>query len=132
MGNRVRFEPNEPEFNRQIVGIQQQRMRSLLRRTATQARQDVPVRTGHLGRSHGTGPVRSIGLRTSGSVHANADYALYVHEGTGGPTRRIFPKRAQALRFQIGGRTVFAAWVRGVKGRPWLRNAALRVAARER
>ena len=132
MSNRVRFDLDEQEFNRQTSTIAERRMRSMLRRTATQARQDVPVRTGHLGRSHGTGPVRTLGRLTTGSVHANAHYALYVHEGTGGPSRRIFPKRAKALRFNIGGRTIFAASVRGVRGRPWLRNAALRVAAQER
>lgn len=131
MGNRVRFERNEPEFNAQIAVIGQRKMRSLLRRTATQARQDVPVRTGRLGRSIGPGPVRTLGRIVTGSVHANTDYALYVHQGTGGPERRIYPRRARALRFQVGGRTVYAAWVRGVKARPFLRNAALRVASQE-
>lgn len=132
MGNRVRFDLDRQEFQRQVGAIQQQRMRSLQRRILTQARQDVPVKTGHLGRSHGSGPIRTAGLRTTSSVHANADYALYVHQGTGGPSRRIYPKRAQALRFNIGGRTIFAAWVRGVRARPWLRNAAMRIAAQER
>lgn len=131
MGNRVRFVLNEREFNSQTTGIAERKMRSILRRTATQARQDVPVRTGRLGRSIAAGPVRTLGRTVMGSVHANTHYALYVHQGTGGPERRIYPRRAQALRFQIGGRTIYAAWVRGVKARPFLRNAALRVASQE-
>ncbi|AVO21722.1 tail assembly chaperone [Mycobacterium phage GodPhather] len=132
MAARVRFERNEPEFDRQVTAIAARSMRRLQRRVATQARQDVPVRTGHLGRSIGEGHVRPTGLRTvSGSVHAMADYALYVHEGTGGPSRRIYPRRAKALRFNIGGRVLYRAWVRGVRARPFLRNAALRIATQE-
>ena len=129
---RVSVEINEPEFNRQVVAYERMRMSRLQRRTATQARQDVPVRTGHLGRSHTEGPIRQVGPRTvSGQVTAEADYALYVHEGT--RPHLIFPNRAQALRFQVGGRTVFAAVVRhpGTQARPWLRNAGLRIAAQE-
>ena len=132
MPGRVTFELNEAEFNSQVQVIGQRSMRRLQRRIVTQARQDVPVRTGRLGRSHGEGQVRMVGPRSvSGSVRATADYAVYVHEGTGGPERKIFPKRSKALRFNIGGRTVYAAWVRGVRARPWLRNAALRVAGQE-
>ncbi|WP_448497847.1 hypothetical protein [Mycobacterium syngnathidarum] len=108
-------------------------MASLQRRTANQARADVPVRTGNLGRTIGEGPIHFTGPRTvAGSVHAKADYALYVHEGS--RPHLIRPRKAQALRFQIGGRTVFARLVRhpGTKARPFLRNAAARVAANER
>ncbi|WP_235718302.1 hypothetical protein [Mycolicibacterium goodii] len=108
-------------------------MASLLRRSANQARADVPVRTGNLGRTIGEGPIMFTGPRTvHGSIHAKADYALYVHEGT--RPHVIRPRRAQALRFQVGGRTVFARLVRhpGTRARPFLRNAAMRVAQRER
>lgn len=91
------------------------------------------MRTGNLGRTIGEGAITFTGPRTvHGSVHANADYAVYVHEGT--RAHVIRPVKAQALRFQIGGRTVFAKLVRhpGMKARPFLRNAAERIAARER
>lgn len=128
----VSFEINEPEFNRQIVGHGRRRMARLQRRTATQARQDVPVKTGNLGRTIGEGDIRTVGPRTvTGSVHANARYARYVHEGT--RPHLIRPRGAQAMRFEVGGRTVFARLVRhpGTKARPFLRNAGLRVAAEE-
>lgn len=132
MASRVRFVRNEREFDAQVQAIAQRRMRRLQRRIATQARQDVPVRTGRLGRSVGEGQVRPGGRwRVTGSVHATAPYALYVHQGTGGPERKIFPRRSRALRFNIGGRTIYAAWVRGVRARPFLRNAALRIAGQE-
>lgn len=123
---------NGAELDSQVGAIAYRRCARVSRRIATQARQDVPVRTGNLGRQIGEGPVRMIGPRTAhGSVHDMADYALYVHE----PTRPhlIRPRNAQALRFQVGGRTVITKLVRhpGGKGRPFLRNAGLRVAAQE-
>lgn len=128
----ARIELNEAELNDQSLAYGRRRMASLQRRIANQARQDVPVRTGNLGRTVGEGQIRVTGPRSvSGSVHAKADYALYVHEGT--RPHIIRPRRAQALRFQIGGRTVFAKMVRhpGTKARPFLRNAAVRIAAQE-
>lgn len=123
---------NEAELTSQVGGIAYRRMARFSRRTATQARQDVPVRTGNLGRQIGEGPISMIGPKTAhGSVHDNADYALYVHEGT--RPHVIRPKNAQALRFNVGGREVFAKRVDhpGTKARPFLRNAGLRVAAEE-
>ena len=63
---------------------------------------------------------------------AHARYAGFVHEGT--RPHVIFPRRARALRFNVAGRTVFAAKVNhpGTKPRPFLREAAAEVAARER
>lgn len=123
---------DEPELTAQVGAIAYRRMARLSRRTATQARQDVPVRTGNLGRQIGEGPISMIGPKTAhGSVHDNADYALYVHEGT--RPHVIRPRNAQALRFNVGGREVFAKRVDhpGTKARPFLRNAGIRVAAEE-
>ncbi|QRY48157.1 hypothetical protein JVX93_16055 [Mycolicibacterium boenickei] len=128
----ARVELNERELNDQSRTFLRRRMASLQRRTANQARADVPVRTGNLGRTIGEGPITFTGPRTvQGSVHATADYALHLHDGS--RPHVIRPVKAQALRFQIGGRTVFAKLVRhpGTKARPFLRNAAQRVAARE-
>lgn len=127
------LELDEAELNRQTGAFLRRRMRSLQRRIATQARQDVPVRTGHLGRSIREGQVRMSGPRTvDGSVEATARYAAPVHEGS--RPHIIRPRKAKALRFEIGGRTVFARMVRhpGTKARPFLRNAGFRVAAQER
>lgn len=128
----VHVELNEQELNNQTRKVLRRRMASLQRRTANQARQDVPVRTGNLGRTIGEGPIHFTGPRTvAGSVHAKADYALYVHDGS--QPHLIRPRKAQALRFQIGGRTVFAKLVRhpGTKARPFLRNAGMRVARQD-
>lgn len=127
------FRVNQAALNDQIRAIGRARMASLQRRIANQARQDVPVKTGNLGRSVGEGRIGFTGPRTiTGSVHAAAPYAAAVHEGR--RARVIVPRRASALRFQIGGRTVFAKMVRQgpVRGRPFLLNAARRIASRER
>lgn len=101
--------------------------RTITRRGANQARQDVPVKTGNLGRSiREELPVAVSPLHVTGGVSANTHYALFVHEGT----RAHGPVRAKALRFEIAGRVIFAKRVRGVKARPFLRNAVER-AARE-
>ncbi len=50
-------------------------------------------------------------------------YVLFHHDGTG--PHIIRPRRAKALRFQIGGRTIYATRVRhpGSRGSLFLRNA---------
>lgn len=130
-GVSVRLEVNEAALSREVQRHGRRVAARWQRRTATQARQDAPVRTGHLGRSVGEGDVKTVGPFTvTGSVHARADYALYVHEGT--RPHVIRPRRAKALRFEVGGRVVFAKMVRhpGVRARPFLRNAGVRVARR--
>lgn len=124
------FELDGAELERQTRELLQARMESLQRRIANQARQDVPVKTGHLGRSVREGAVRFVGpLTVAGSVEATASYAAAVHEGS--RPYVIRPRNASVLRFEVGGRTVFAKMVRhpGTKARPFLRNAALRVAS---
>jgi len=130
---RVSLNINESALNDQVREVGRARMVSLQRRIANQARADAPVATGNLGRSVGEGVVRFVGARTvEGSVFAAAPYAAAVHEGRG--PRVIVPRNAAALRFTVGGRVVFAQSVSQgpVRGRPFLRNAALRIASQER
>lgn len=124
---------NEPELNNQVRAFERRRMSSLTRRVANQARVTTPVDTGRLRQSIREGEQRFTGPRTiTGSVTANTRYAAAVHEGR--RARTIRPRNAQALRFVIGGRVVFAKVVHQgpMRGRPFLRNAGMRVAATER
>lgn len=124
---------NEPELNNQVRAFEQRRMASLQRRIANQARLTVPVDTGRLRQTIGEGPRAFVGPRTvTGSVHAKTHYAAAVHEGRRAITIR--PRNAKALRFVVGGRVVFAKVVHQgpMRGRPFLRNAGMRVAERER
>lgn len=129
---KVTLELNKAQLEKQTGEQLKQRMVSLQRRIANQARADVPVRTGNLGRTIREGAVAFAGpLKVTGSVEATADYAAAVHEGA--RPHMIRPRNAQALRFKIGGRTVFAKYVShpGMKARPFLRNAAMRIIQQE-
>lgn len=88
-----------------------------------------PVDTGNL-RVHNKMNVRRTANGARGEVYNDADYAAAVHDGSGPYTIR--PKKRKALKFEIGGRTVYAKSVRhpGVPGRPWLARAGREVAAR--
>ncbi|AHJ88321.1 tail assembly chaperone [Mycobacterium phage Hosp] len=103
--------------------------RSLTRRIANQARADVPVRTGNLGRTIGEMPQVYTPFHVSGGVEATADYAAAVHEGS--RPHRIAARSADALRFVWHGRVIFrkSVWHPGTRARPFLRNAARRVVA---
>lgn len=87
---------------------------------------ECPKRSGDTARSFRSDldvtPNRSI----RGRVFSNDDVVGYLEKGTGlyGPNRRrITPRRAQALRFRVGGQTVFARSVRGMKPQPFMRRS---------
>jgi hypothetical protein len=64
------------------------------------------------------------------TVYTNVKYAPYVENGT--PPHKIRPKTKKALKFKIGGRTVFAKVVNhpGTKPRPFLARAVREVGIR--
>lgn len=118
--------------------MQRTLVRQALRRSAqpmvATARARAPKRTGQLSRSIGVvslrrdrvptvipmavGPVFSV--TKNGKV--NAFYARFVHDGT--KDRRPRNKKLRALRFPgRGGGVVYAARTRGMKARPFLRDA---------
>lgn len=104
----------------------------MARQVAGQAKTGAPVKTGALSQNIHPDPMPTVsGMRVTTKVEALQDYAMAVHEGVRGG-KVIYPKKAKALRFQIGGRTVFAkSVVQGPqKGRPFLLNAAKTVGAR--
>lgn len=98
------------------------------RRVLNRARVLSPWDTGNLRASH-TMLLRRMKTRVVGRVSTRVKYALAVHEGAA--PHIIRAKRGRALKFKIGGRTVFARSVRhpGNPGRPWLRQAVTEVAA---
>ncbi|UJE15677.1 hypothetical protein SEA_LIGMA_22 [Gordonia phage Ligma] len=134
MTNRITgdFTVNQAALAAQVGPILQAQMRDLTRKIANQARMRVPVRTGNLGRSILEDPVTMVGpFRVEGGVTAHAHYAAAVHEGT--RPHIIRPRNASVLKFDVGGRTIFAREVHhpGTRARPFLRNAAEQVIADE-
>lgn len=98
------------------------------RRTFNRANILTPVDTGNLRAGNQMNVTRGApGAR--GWVYNNIDYADAVHEGSGPYVIR--PKNGKALKFEVGGRTVFARSVRhpGTKGRPWIARAGRETAA---
>ncbi|TWH37024.1 hypothetical protein L612_008600000020 [Rhodococcus rhodochrous J38] len=101
---------------------------SLTRRISAQARVNVPVRTGFLGRSIQEDPLVFSGpFRLSTGVTATADYAAAVHDGT--RPHVIRARNGQYLKFPGRNGPVFARSVNhpGTRPRPFLRNAAEQV-----
>lgn len=98
----------------------------MARETERNAKTGAPVKTGKLAqRTEADAMPKVSGMRVTTKVEAKQNYSIYVHEGVRGG-KVIVPKTAKALRFQIGGRTVFAkSVVQGSqKARPFLLNGA--------
>ena len=129
------FHVDEAALSKVILPILTRKGNSLSRQIANQARADVPVRSGNLGRTIGADKAVPTGpFSVSAGVHAGgrqAPYAIPVHEGS--RPHKIVARRAPMLRFfweKIGRNVAFKSVNHpGVKARPFLRNAAIRVAA---
>jgi len=104
------------------IGSQRAGMINLLTTVEALAVKDAPKRTTNLARSR-TSNVSADGSR--GVLKFTAPYAAFVHEGTGlfGPHhQRIVPTNKRAL-FWPGARHPVRSTA-GMKGRPWVRQAA--------
>jgi hypothetical protein len=94
------------------------------------ARVQTPVDTGNLRAGHAF-KLTKASTKVTGEVYNNIKYALPVHEGRGAVT--IYPKTKQALAFRWHGRQMVRKSVTqpARRGRPWLRDSLIEVAARE-
>lgn len=100
------------------------------RRTFNRSQILCPVDTGNL-RASGSMKLGDRGAFVVGKIEYTASYAAAVHEG-----RRALTIRAKGrgyLKFQVDGRTVFVKSVHqpARRGRPFLRDALVQVAAQE-
>lgn len=104
---------------------------NMCRKIMNQAVIDCPVATGNL-RSHHTMRVRELKTKIRGSVVNITNYAAAVHDGGRSGPHVIRARKKRALAFKLGGKMVIVRSVRHpgstTKARPWLRNAAERVA----
>jgi len=122
------FDGNGGELSSQVNDILQRRMRQIIRLVAADARTNAPVDTGRMAQAIKEDPIVSEGpFRVIGGVTSHAPYSIYVHQGTA--PHVIRPRNASALKFEAGGRTIFASSVRhpGTRPRPFLTNAVARV-----
>jgi len=103
-------------------------MRQIIRLVAADARTNAPVDTGRMAQAIKEDPIVSEGpFRVIGGVTSHAPYSVFVHQGTA--PHVIRPRNASALRFKVGGQTIFASSVNhpGTRPRPFLTNAVARV-----
>lgn len=123
------FTIDRDTLGKQSAEIMSRKLQSVLRQIVNEAKVRSPVRTGELKRSIKADPVTATGPFTvEGSVTAETEYAAAVHEGT--DPHVIRAKNVRALKFDVGGKTVFRRSVNhpGTRPRPFLRNAAEQVA----
>ena len=124
------FEVNDAGLARQVQPILRRTHSSFTRRGANQARADVPVRTGNLGRSIREDPQVFRGpFYVSGGVTAHARYAAAVHQGS--RPHVIRARNGGYLHFYWHGREVFTRSVNhpGTRARPFLFNGVSRAIA---
>lgn len=116
-------------LSRTIRGASRNELDAAARQVLNRAKILAPVDTGRLRASIRIESKRTLTLRTIYTIGSDVFYAPYVNDGT--RPHQIRPKRAKALRFKVGGRTVFAAVVNhpGTKPNPFLDRALREVAA---
>lgn len=116
-------------LNRTLRGASRGELDSAARLTLNLAKLFAPVKTGRLRASGRIESRRTLGLRTIYTVGFDVHYAPLVNDGT--KPHKIRPKTKKALKFNVGGRTVFATVVNhpGTKANPFLDRALQRVAA---
>ena len=96
---------NLKDLERRIRKGAERGLRDLTLEVKRQVQKENPVDTG---RSRAAWTAKFTPETLKGVVGNNVKYIRLVAEGGVIPARTIRPKRAKALRFQAGGRTVFA------------------------
>jgi hypothetical protein len=122
------FRLDQGRLSQEVQPIMARKVASLTRRISAQAKMNVPVRTGFLGRSIQEDPLVFSGpFRVTTGVTATANYAGAVHDGT--RPHVIRARNGQYLKFPGRNGPVFVRSVNhpGTRPRPFLRNAAEQV-----
>lgn len=110
-------------LRRTFSGASRRELRIAARQVVNRAKILAPVRTGRLRGSIDYRTSSFFSLRPKAHVFSDVEYAPFVNDGT----RRHFirPKNKKVLRFQVGGKVVYARVVDhpGTKPRPFLDRA---------
>lgn len=124
-----RIRLDRAQLNRQIRGASRSELDAAARQVVNRAKVLAPVDTGRLRASIRIESRRTLTLRSIYTIGSDVEYAGFVNDGT--RPHIIRPKTAQALRFRIGGRIVYAKLVHhpGTRPRPFLDDALKQVAA---
>ncbi len=116
-------------LSRTIRGASRDELDASARQVLNRARVLAPVDTGRLRASIRIESRRTLTLRTIYTIGSDVHYAPYVNDGT--RPHKIRPRTKKALKFRVGGKTVFAAAVNhpGTRPNPFLDRALREVAA---
>lgn len=125
----ARIRLDRADLRRVIRDASARELRTAGRQVVNRAKVLAPVDTGRMRASIEGQLNRTWTLRPRFTVGSNVEYAPYVHDGT--RPHVIRPRNAQALRFQVGGRVVYARVVNhpGTRARPFLDRALAEVTA---
>ena len=125
----ARVRVDRADLRRAIRGASRQELTNAGIQVVNRAKILAPVDTGRLRASIQGRFSRSWTLRPQFSVFTDVEYAQMVHDGT--RPHIIRPRNAQALRFRVGNRIVFARVVNhpGTRARPFLDRALREVTA---
>lgn len=123
---RVRLD--RAQLTRTIRGASRRELETVARQVMNRAKVLAPVDTGRLRASIRIESRRTLTLRSVYTIGSDVEYAQMVHDGT--RPHIIRPRQAQALRFRIGGRIVYAKVVHhpGTRARPFLDRAVREIA----
>lgn len=123
---RVRLD--RAQLTRTIRGASRRELETVARQVMNRAKILAPVDTGRLRASIRIESRRTLTLRSVYTIGSDVEYAQMVHDGT--RPHVIRPRQAQALRFRIGGRIVYAKVVHhpGTRARPFLDRAVREIA----
>lgn len=124
---RVRID--RADLRRAIRGASMSELRVVGPRALNRSKILCPVDTGRLRASIKGQLSRTWTLRPQYTISTDVEYAPYVHDGT--RPHVIRPKNASVLRFEIGGRVVYARVVHhpGTRARPFIDRAVREVTA---
>lgn len=124
----ARLRLDRAQLTRVIRGAARRELETAGREVLNRARVLAPVDTGRLRASGRAEFHRTLTLRPTVEIIFDVSYAQMVNDGT--RPHIIRPRRAQALRFTIGGRVVYAKVVHhpGTRPNPFLDKALQQVA----
>jgi len=111
-----------------LLEMRREEMRELGRTGVDILQEEAPKRTGRFAagiRYH----TRVVGSSLELRFTWPQPLGKWITGGTGiwGPRKAVIrPRKAKALRFWIGGKKIFAAWVRGMKPNPFADRALIR------
>ena len=117
------------DLRRVIRNASMSELRIVGPRAVNRAKILAPVDTGRLRASIRGRANRTWTLRPQFTIESNVEYAAFVNDGT--RPHIIRPRTARVLRFEVGGRVVYARVVHhpGTRARPFLDRALREVTA---